>query len=188
MVRLRSENQQSSQDDKSLANDAYQQFLTFLLGNQVLGIDILEIKEIIETTRITRIPKTPAYIRGVINLRGNIVPVIDLSARLYQYASELSKLSCIVLVEVELNHEMHMVGALIDQVNEILDIAEADLLPAPDFGTEIRIDFIKAMGKVNNEFITLLAIERILSIIELAEFQSITQENNQQFQTSEVSK
>lgn len=187
MVRLISESQQSSQDD------SYQQFLTFLLGNQVLGINILEIKEIIETTKITRIPKTPAYIRGVINLRGNIVPVIDLSARLYQHASDLSKLSCIVLIEVDLNHEMHMIGALIDQVNEILDIAEVDLLPAPDFGTEIRIDFIKAMGRVNNEFITLLAIERILSITELSALQHanqpITQENNQvQFQTSEVSK
>ena len=153
--------------------DQYQQYLTFLVGKNNFGINILDVKEIIEINNITRIPKTPDYIRGVINLRGNVVPVIDLSARLDRERSEITKLSCIVLIEVEAHGEAQVIGALVDQVNEILDIPESNIQPAPDFGTEIRTDFIQAMGRVDDNFIILLAINRILSVEELSQLQRI---------------
>jgi len=160
-------------DTASVAGDQFQQYLTFLVGKDNFGINILDVKEIIEINNITRIPKTPDYIRGVINLRGNVVPVIDLSARLDRQRSEITKLSCIVLVEVDVHGESQVIGALVDQVNEILDIADADILPAPDFGTDIRTDFIQAMGRVDDNFIILLAINRILSIDELSQLQRV---------------
>ncbi len=156
-----------------VAGDQFQQYLTFLVGKDNFGINILDVKEIIEINNITRIPKTPDYIRGVINLRGNVVPVIDLSARLDRQRSEITKLSCIVLVEVDVHGEGQVIGALVDQVNEILDIAEANIQPAPDFGTDMRTDFIQAMGRVDDNFIILLAINRILSIDELSQLQRV---------------
>lgn len=156
-----------------VATDRFQQYLTFLVGKDHFGINILDVKEIIEIHHITRIPKTPDYIRGVINLRGNVVPVIDLSARLDRQRSEITKLSCIVLVEIDVQGEAQVIGALVDQVNEILDIAETDIQPAPDFGTDIRTDFIQAMGCVDENFIILLAINRILSIDELSQLQRV---------------
>jgi len=160
-------------DTASVAVDQFQQYLTFLVGKDNFGINILDVKEIIEINNITRIPKTPDYIRGVINLRGNVVPVIDLSARLDRRRSEITKLSCIVLVEVDVHGEAQVIGALVDQVNEILDIADANILSAPDFGADIRTDFIQAMGRVDDNFIILLAINRILSIDELSQLQRV---------------
>lgn len=160
-------------DSVQVAGDQYRQYLTFLVGKDNFGINILDVKEIIEIGNITRIPKTPDYIRGVINLRGNVVPVIDLSARLDRQRSEITKLSCIVLVEVEVHGEAQIIGALVDQVNEIIDIPEAHIQPAPDFGTDIRTDFIQAMGRVDDNFIILLAIDRILSVEELSQLQRI---------------
>jgi purine-binding chemotaxis protein CheW len=167
-------------DAAAVAGDQFQQYLTFFVGKDNFGINILDVKELIEINNITRIPKTPDYIRGVINLRGNVVPVIDLSARLDRQRSEITKLSCIVLVEVDVRGEAQVIGALVDQVNEILDIADADILPAPDFGTDIRTDFIQAMGRVDDNFIILLAINRILSIDELSQLQHVanTQANS----------
>lgn len=156
-----------------VTGERYQQYLTFLVGKDIFGINILDVKEIIEINNITRIPKTPDYIRGVINLRGNVVPVIDLSARLERQCSEITKLSCIVLIEVDVHGESQVIGALVDQVNEILDISESNIQPTPDFGTDIRTDFIQAMGRVEENFIILLAINRILSIDELSQLQRV---------------
>jgi purine-binding chemotaxis protein CheW len=155
-------------------DDQLQQYLTFLVGKEKLAIGILDVNEIIEISNITRVPMIPDYIRGVINLRGNVVPVIDLSARLGHPVSELSKRSCIVLVEVEANDESQIIGMLVDQVNEILEIPEENIQPAPDFGTDIRTDFIQAMGRVGDDFIILLAINRVLSVAELAQLRQVS--------------
>lgn len=160
--------------------DQTRQFLTFQLGSEVFGVDILDVKEIIEICNITRVPLTPAYIRGVINLRGNVVSIIDLSARLDRNPSTISKRSSIVILTVEHTSADHSetdtytLGMLVDEVNEILDIAQDSILPAPDFGAEIRTEFIQAMGRVDNKFIILLAINRILSVTELAQLQQST--------------
>jgi len=159
-------------------NNQLQQYLTFLVGKEKLAIGILDVNEIIEISNITRVPMTPDYIRGVINLRGNVVPVIDLSARLGHQVSDISKRSCIVLVEVEANDEPQIIGMLVDQVNEILEIPEENIQPAPDFGSDIRTEFIQAMGRVEDDFIILLAINRVLSVAELAQLRQVSDTNS----------
>jgi len=151
------------------------QFLTFLVNQESFAISILDVKEIIEISNVTRVPMTPDYIHGVINLRGNVVPVIDLSARLDHGRTEISKRSCIILVEIELTDSTQLIGMLVDEVKEILEIPSENIQAAPDFGTDIRTDFIQAMGRVDDNFIILLAINRVLSIEELSQLEQVSQ-------------
>lgn len=153
--------------DLALADEP-NQYLTFSVVGKQMAIAILDVKEIIEVSSMTRVPMSGICIRGVINLRGNVVPVVDLSARVGGKAAELGKHSCIILVEIDVDGEMQSMGMLVDEVNEILEIPEHDIQSAPDFGADIRTDFIAHMGRVNDEFIILLDIGRILSITELA--------------------
>ncbi|WPL19612.1 Chemotaxis protein CheW [Thiorhodovibrio winogradskyi] len=156
-------------DPNGVAEDAAQ-YLTFSVAQERLAMSIDAVQEIIETPRVTQVPMTPDYIRGVINLRGNVVPVVDLGARLNRGALTISKRSCIVLVEVKTHNdgEGQVLGMLVDEVNNILDIPRDDVKPAPEFGSEIRTDFIEAMGRVQDVFVIILAIDNVLSIHELA--------------------
>ncbi len=161
--------QQASTDGVLAVQQQQGQYLTFIVGKEKLGISIHDVKEIIEISNITRVPMTPDYIKGVINLRGNVVPVVDLSARLSRETSELTKRSCIVLVEVVTEESSQSIGMLVDQVNEILEIPEENIQPAPEFGAEVRVEFIQAMGRVDEDFIILLEINRVLSVAELSQ-------------------
>lgn len=149
------------------------QYLTFLVEDESFAVSILDVKEIIEITNITHVPLTPNFIYGVINLRGNVVPVIDLSARLKNKCAQISKRSCIVLVAVETADSSHLIGMLVDEVREILEIPPNNIQPAPDFGADIRTDFIQAMARVGEVFIILLAMNRVLSIEELSQLHSL---------------
>lgn len=160
-------------DIKKEESDLQGQYLTFFVGKDCLGVAINDVKEIIEIRSITRVPMTPNYIKGVINLRGNVVPVIDLSARLGAEISEMSKRSCIVLVEVNSGDTSQHIGMLVDQVQAILEIGVENLQPAPAFGADIRVDFIQAMGRIDDDFIILLDINSVLSIAELAQLVEI---------------
>ena len=151
------------------------QYLTFSVASESYAICILDVQEIIEVGRMTRVPMTPAYIRGVINLRGSVVPVVDLSARLGKTVSQLSKRSCIVLVEVSVGEERQSLGMLVDEVKEILEISDGDLQPTPAFGTDIRTDFIQAMGRVEEVFMILLNVNEVLSVVDLANLQEISE-------------
>lgn len=148
--------------------ESVSQYLTFLAGEERFAIGILDVKELIEVSNMTRVPMTPAFIRGVINLRGSVVPVVDLASRLGRGTSVLTKRSCIVLVEVAVGDERQTIGMLVDEVNEIVEIDQAHLQPSPSFGTDIRTDFIQAMGRVGQSFIILLAINHVLSVDELS--------------------
>lgn len=154
------------------------QYLTFLIGTESFAVSILDVEEIIEIANVTRVPLTPDYIHGVINLRGNVVPVIDLSARLIRRRAEVSKRSCIVLVAVEVNDGTQLIGMLVDEVREILEIPPANIQPPPDFGTDIRTDFIQAMARVDEVFIILLAINRVLSVDELSLLSDLAQSHD----------
>ena len=165
--------QRNDKQNQMVIQDQLRQYLTFQAGNKDLAISILDVKEIIEINTITDVPMTPDYIRGVINLRGNVVPVIDLSARLGKHCSEITKRSCIVLVQVEYKDESQLLGMLVDAVDEILEIPDANIMPPPDFGAEIRTDFIQAMGRVGDEFIILLNINRVLSVKELSQLKQV---------------
>ena len=158
-------------DDKPKEETA--QYLTFYVAQERYAIAILDVKEIIEVGNITRVPMTPEHIRGVLNLRGNVVPIVDLSARLGKGVCKLSKRSAIILVEVSDRAERQMLGMLVDEVHEILEIDCSHLQPAPDFGTAIRTDFIHAMGRVDDLFIILLDINPVLSTAELSVLQHV---------------
>lgn len=146
------------------------QFLTFMLGEDQYAVGILHIKEIIEYGSLATVPMMPDCVRGVINLRGAVVPVMDLSARFGRSPSCISKRSCIVIVEVEGDGECKQVmGMLVDAVNAVVEIAAGDIEPAPSFGTRIRPDFIAGIGKYNGKFVILLDIERVLSSEEIVE-------------------
>ena len=144
------------------------QYLTFMLAGETFAIGILAIKEIIEYSHLTEVPMMPACVRGVINLRGAVVPVMDLLARFGRTPSAVTKRTCIVIVELEAGGERQIVGVVVDAVNEVLDIAAADIEPAPAFGARIRGDFIQGMGKVKGKFVILLNVAHVLSIDEIS--------------------
>lgn len=149
------------------------QYLTFELGTEVFAINILNIKEIIEYGQVTEVPRMPTFIRGVINLRGSVVPVIDLSARFGKVASTVTRKSCVVILEVMFEDEQHIVGVMVDAVNAVLDIEDNQIEPAPTFGANIRSDFIKGMGKVEGKFVIILDVNYVLSMDEMATLVSI---------------
>ena len=151
-----------------------QQYLTFLLGGEMFAVGILNVKEIIEYGNLTEIPMMPAFIRGVINLRGAVVPVIDLSARFGHAQSPVGKRTCIVIVEVTENDLRHDIGIMVDAVSEVLEIPASEIEPPPAFGARIRADFIHGMGKVAGKFVILLNISRVLSVDEIAMLASAT--------------
>jgi purine-binding chemotaxis protein CheW len=143
------------------------QYLTFMLGGEAFAIGILAIKEIIEYHDLTEVPMMPACVRGVINLRGAVVPVVDLQARFGRKSGELTKRTCIVIVEVAAHGERQVIGVVVDAVNEVLDIEASAIEPAPSFGARIRADFIHGMGKVRGKFVILLDVDRVLSLDDL---------------------
>ena len=145
------------------------QFLTFTLGGEMFAMGILAIKEIIEYSTPTEVPMMPGSVRGVINLRGAVVPVVDLAVRFGRKSGAVTKRTCIVIVEVSLNDTRQDVGVLVDAVSEVLEISQEDIEPPPAFGTRIRTDFIQGMGKVNNRFVILLDANQVLTLDELAE-------------------
>lgn len=144
------------------------QYLTFMLDTEMYAINILNIKEIIEYGQLTQVPRMPSFIRGVINLRGSVVSVIDLSARFGKTLSEVTRKSCVVIIEVRYENEDHVVGVMVDSVNAVLDIENSQIEPAPTFGANIRNEFIQGMGKVNNKFVIILNVNHVLSMDEMA--------------------
>ncbi|WP_081686655.1 chemotaxis protein CheW [Chitinilyticum litopenaei] len=164
---------QRSQHGRSAATDEHEpdagQFLTFQLGNETFAIDILCIREILEYEYLTEVPLMPDFIRGVMNLRGAVVPVIDLALRFHRPRTELGRRSCVVIIEVHDEDEdrLQLIGILVDAVNEVLAINSADIEAAPQFGSKLRTDFIAGMARLDQRFIVLLNVPRVLSIEEI---------------------
>lgn len=150
----------------------HQQYLTFLLGSEVFAIGILVIKEIIEYGNVTVVPMMPGFVRGVINLRGSVVPVIDLAARFGRKPVQQTRRTCIVIIEIEADGERQDVGVVVDAVNAVMEIASDQIEPAPAFGAHIRSDFIRGMGKVADRFVIILDANRVLSLDDLAQLRS----------------
>jgi len=144
------------------------QYLTFTVGGESFGIAIASIKEIIEYRVPTEVPMMPGYMRGIINLRGRVLPVIDLAVRFARAKLNETRRTCIVILEVQQNGEQHDIGVMVDAVSAVVDIADADVEPPPSFGARMRADFISGMGKLGERFVILLDIGKVLSIEELA--------------------
>ena len=144
------------------------QYLTFSLGDEVFAMDIRSVREIIQYGSMTTVPLMPEFVRGVINLRGSVVPVIDLQSRFGRSRAQVGKKTCIIIFDATVDDEKVELGLLVDAVSEVIDIALAHIEQPPQFGTSIRRDFIHGMGKVGGEFIVILAPERALDINEMA--------------------
>jgi len=149
-------------------NGEQAQYLTFMLGGETFAIGILHIREILEYGGITTVPMMPAFVRGVINLRGAVVPVIDLAVRFSRSPSPVTRRTCVVIIEVESEGEQHSIGVTVDTVNEVLEIPDSEVEPAPAFGARIRSEFIGGMGKINGGFVIILDAGKVLSVEEMA--------------------
>jgi len=145
-----------------------QQYLTFLLADEMFAVGIQRVREIIEYGNVTTVPMMPRFVRGVINLRGSVVPVIDLSARFGRGVSDIHRRTCVVIVEIEHEGAQQELGVVVDAVSEVLDIPQSEIEPAPAFGARIRADFISGMGKVGGRFVILLNVDRVLAVEEMA--------------------
>lgn len=156
------------------ADEGQSQYLTFLLGGEMFAIPILNIKEIIEYGHLTTVPMMPAFIRGVINLRGSVVPVIDMALRFGRKAGAVTRRTCIVIIEIETGDEKQDVGVVVDTVNEVLEIPDTEIEQTPSFGAKIRADFIRGMGKINGKFVIILSVNHVLSIDEMATLSQVS--------------
>jgi purine-binding chemotaxis protein CheW len=143
------------------------QYLTFFIRGEEYAAGILRVKEIIEFERVTRVPAMPDHVRGVINLRGAVLPVIDLAAKFGHGPSEPARTTCIVVAETKLGPEMLTVGVMADAVSEVVDIADDAIEPPPSFGTGVRADFLTGMGKLDNRLLLVLDVDRVLSPVEI---------------------
>lgn len=137
-------------------------YLTFSLGQEVYGIGILKVREIIGYVPITPMPKTPPYIKGVVNLRGQVIPVLDLRLRFEMPAADVTEQTCIIVVEVSLNNRMHHAGLIVDRVQEVLYVEGKDIEQTPQLGAVVRADFILGIGKADNGIKILLDIDRVV--------------------------
>jgi purine-binding chemotaxis protein CheW len=143
------------------------QYLTFKLEDEVFALDISKVREVLDFTTITKVPRTPQFMRGVINLRGSVVPVVDLRLKFGMSKTEKTVNTCIIITEVTMDEETTVLGALADSVQEVMDLDPDRIEPTPKIGTKLRTDFIKGMGKQNDRFILLLDIDKVFSTNEL---------------------
>ena len=144
------------------------QYLTFKLADEVFAIDVSKVREVLDFTTITKIPRTPDFMSGVINLRGNVVPVVDLRLCFEMSKTQKTVNTCIVVMEMLIEGESTVIGALADSVEEVIDLEPEHIQPAPKMGTQIRTEFIKGMGTRDAQFIMILDIDRVFSAEELS--------------------
>ena len=143
------------------------QYLTFKLGAEVFALDIGKVREVLDFTPVTHVPQTPAFMRGVINLRGSVVPVVDMRLKFGMAAADRTVSTCIIIVEVELDGEKMALGAIADSVQEVLDLDPGQIEPAPRIGVRLNTDFLTGMGKHDDRFIMILDIDKVFSCDEL---------------------
>ena len=143
------------------------QYLTFSLVGEEYAIGILRVREILEYDTLTTVPQTPPCIRGVINLRGSVVPVVDLAVKFGLPATPITKRTCIVIVEADLDGTPTVMGVMADAVSQVMDLAPQDIEAPPAFGTRVRVDYLRGMGKVGKRFVLLLDVDRVLSAADL---------------------
>jgi purine-binding chemotaxis protein CheW len=159
------------------------QFLTFSLADDIFAIDVIKAKEVLDFSEVTRVPQTPDYMLGVINLRGSVVPVIDMRRKFKMNAADRTRNSCIVVVEVDVDGEAVTVGALADSVREVIDLKPSQIEPAPRIGTRLNTEFIKGMGNLDDRFVIILDIDKVFSIDDLVMAKTITEEMSEETET-----
>ncbi|MBP9059997.1 MAG: purine-binding chemotaxis protein CheW [Rhodoferax sp.] len=153
---------------RGMTTDTALQYLTFSLGDEVFAMDIRTVREIIQHAAMTVVPLMPDFVRGVINLRGAVVPVIDLQSRFGRARTQVGKKTCIIIFDARVDGETLELGLMVDSVSEVIDILPSQIEPPPQFGTTIERDFIRGMGKVDGEFIVILEPDRALNVDDMA--------------------
>lgn len=161
-------------------------YLSFKLGDEVFAAHVGKVLNILEMTRITEVPKAPEYMKGVINLRGTILPVVDTRIKFGMTPIEKTTNTCIVVMEVEIDNEVVLVGALVDAVQAVLEIEDSAIQPPPSIGSKYKSEFIYGMAKQDDNFIMLLDMDKILSADEILDVQEKTMEGEEQMQKEEV--
>jgi purine-binding chemotaxis protein CheW len=150
------------------------QYLTFRLGEEVFAVDVAKTREVLDVIDITRVPGTPEYMLGVINLRGGVVPVIDLRRKFGLPAAERTRETCIIVLDIALDGETTVIGAVADSVREVLDLDHSQIEPPPRIGTRLKTEYIRGMGRIDdNRFLILLDIDRVFSSEELSLVQGL---------------
>jgi purine-binding chemotaxis protein CheW len=155
------------------------QYLTFFVRTEEYAVEILRVQEILELETISRVPGMPRHIRGVINRRGSILPVIDLSAKFGYDESEPTRRTCIVVIEIRSANGLLVAGVIADAVSEVIDLADEQVEPPPPFGTRVRADFLRGMGKAGSRLLLVLDVDRLLSPVELLETQAELREGEE---------
>lgn len=150
-------------------------YLTFELGGEVYGLEILKVQEIIGMMAVTQVPRTPKFVRGVINLRGKVIPVVDLRIKFGLDSQEDTEKTCIIVVQVSQDGVEVTMGILVDEVSEVLDVASEQIEPPPSFGVGVDTDFILGMGKVAQKVVMLLDVDKVLSGGEIATVRKVSQ-------------
>jgi purine-binding chemotaxis protein CheW len=149
------------------------QYLTFVVGEEEYGVRILRAKEIIEYGVVTTIPNAPPFIRGVINLRGSVVPVVDLAVKFGGAPSAPTKRSCVVVVEVERDGQQTVMGIVADRVTQVAELPGDAIEPAPAFGTGVRTDWLLGLGRTDRRFILLLNTDRVLTDLDIGQLDAV---------------
>ncbi len=144
------------------------QYLTFKLGDELFGVDVSKAREVLDFSEVTNVPQMPDYMLGVINLRGSVVPVINLRRKFGMAEVEQTIDTCIIVIEVEIDGDVIVIGAMVDAVQEVLDLTAAQIEPPPRLGTKLNTEFIKGMGNINDQFLIILDIDRVFTAEELA--------------------
>ncbi len=145
------------------------QYLTFKLNDEVFALDVAKVREILEVTNITKVPQTPDFMRGVINLRGSVVPVIDMRLKFGMSRTEQTVNTCIIVVEIDMDGDTTVLGALADSVQEVVELEPDRIEPAPHIGARLNTEFIRGMGKIDDHFVMILEIDKLFSAKELTE-------------------
>lgn len=144
------------------SDDSSHQLLTFILCKEVFALDISTVREVLDGVEITPVPQSPAHLSGVINLRGSVVSVVEMRQK-FGLSDNTTHDSCIIILEVEFNEELTLVGVVADSVCEVINLAASDIKPPPQIGTTLNTDYIRGMGKHNDQFITLLNINKVFA-------------------------
>ena len=151
----------------SAEKETLEQHLTFFIAGEEYAVAILRVREIIQYDTVTKVPKTPSWVRGVINLRGSVVPVVDLAVKFGLPESAPSKSTCIVIIEAEMEAERMIMGILADSVSQVVDLPSSEIQPPPSFGTRVRVDYLVGMGRAGKKFVLILDVDKVLSADEV---------------------
>jgi len=152
------------------------QYLTFFMAGEEYAVGILQIREILELGPMTRVPAAPAYVRGVINVRGSVMPVIDIAVKLGLPETQVTRRTCVVIVEAAFTGETRVLGLLVDAVHQVIELSDADVEPPPSFGTQVLPSFLLGMARAEPKFVMLLDLDRVLTASEIEAVEAVETE------------